>query len=139
MIVFSNLLEWVFLLKSFKFNWQSGRQELINWLISSTNLDLDASSHDFKNQVAATKLVLTFLLPHEHKLELRFVRIIVDVLGKDFVNLVAFNRNIVGNSGFDVKYVCLKSLCFRIVAFCHLPHLIKQLNARLVRLIALLF
>ena len=80
MIVFSNLLERVFLLKSFKFDWQSGWQELIDWLIATANLDLDATSHDFKNQVATTKLVLTFLLPHEHKLELRFVRVIVDVL-----------------------------------------------------------
>ena len=80
MIVLSNLLERVFLLESFKFNWQSGWQELIDRLIASTNLDLDAASHDFKNQVATTKLVLTFLLPHKHKLELGFVRVIVDVL-----------------------------------------------------------
>ena len=115
---------------------------------TSANFDLDAASHDFEDQIAAAKLILTFLLPHKHKLELGFVRIIVDLLGKYLVSLVTLNRNVVWNPGFDIHDVSLESLSLQTVllfqffypqlaCLVEVSHLLEEFNARLVGLVAL--
>ena len=80
-------------------------KELVNGLIASADLDLDATSHDFKHKAASAKFILAFFLPHEHELELRLVWVVVDELSEDLVSFVALHGDIVWNSRFDVMDV----------------------------------
>ena len=90
-------------------------------MVTSTNLDLDAASHNFERQAARTEIVHSLRLSDEHELELLFVRVVIDILGKNLVNLVFAHGDVVRETAFNVHDVALESFGFLIMLLCLLP------------------
>ena len=88
--------------QSSEFSWRVLVQELIYRQIASSDLDRNLSPVDFHTDTARAELIDTFRLTHEHDLQFRLVRVLVDVLGKLCIYRVIFDWNVDCNPRLDV-------------------------------------
>lgn len=104
------LLEGVFSLESVKLNRGVNVKELINGKVSSSYSDDDLALFDSHVDLSGSEEVDSLALSHEHDLEFRSVRVVIDVFSKSLVNIILSDRDVHGHSGLELNNVFFKSI-----------------------------